>query len=112
QPGQYFLIQESGGANGSPVPTADATGTIVMAATAGKVALVNGTSALSAVGCPSGASVLDFVGYGTTGNCREGSSTSDNAGAPGATSSAQRKLNGCQDTGSNNEHCSVATNDT
>ena len=110
QPGQYFLIQEaSTAAVGSALPTPDATGSINMAATAGKVALVNGTAALSAVGCPSGATILDFVGYGTTANCREGASTSDNAGAPSATASDQRKLSGCQDTGNNNTDFSVAT---
>src|SRR5207245_9222744 len=45
QPGQYFLIQEaSGGAVGSPLPPPDVTtGAIAMAATSGKVALVNRT---------------------------------------------------------------------
>ncbi len=66
-----------------------------MAATSGKVALVNGTSALSAVGCPSGATILDFVGYGTTANCREGSTTADNAAAPSNTTADLRKLSGC-----------------
>ena len=48
QPGQYFLVQEAMGAGGStPLPTPDATGTIAMAAAAGKVALVAGTAALS-----------------------------------------------------------------
>ncbi|MGH9856190.1 MAG: lamin tail domain-containing protein, partial [Blastocatellia bacterium] len=41
-PGKYYLIQQSsGGATGAPLPTPDATGTIAMAATAGKVALTN-----------------------------------------------------------------------
>ena len=104
QPGQYFLIQEaSGGAVGSPLPAPDvATGTIAMAATAGKVALVSGTTALSAVGCPSGATILDFVGYGTTANCREGATTADNAAAPSNTTADLRKLSGCQDTNNNN----------
>jgi uncharacterized repeat protein (TIGR01451 family) len=104
QPGQYFLIQEaSGGAVGSPL-TPDATGTIVMAAGAGKIALVNGTSALVAAGCPSGANIIDFVGYGTTANCREGASTADNVPGPSNnTTSAQRKLTGCQDVGNNQQ---------
>src|SRR5216117_2771426 len=34
-PGQYYLVQEAGGANGSPLPAADATGVIPMAAGAG-----------------------------------------------------------------------------
>jgi hypothetical protein len=104
QPGHYFLIQEaSGGAVGAPL-TPDATGTIIMAAGAGKVALVNGTSALAAAVCPSGASIIDFVGYGATANCREGSSTADNSPGPSNnTTSAQRKLTGCQDVGNNQQ---------
>jgi uncharacterized protein (TIGR03437 family) len=104
QPGQYFLIQEaSGGTVGSPLPAPDfTTGTIAMAATAGKVALVSGTTALSAAGCPSGATILDFVGYGTTANCREGSTTADNTAAPSNTTANLRKLSGCQDTNNNN----------
>jgi hypothetical protein len=72
-PGHYFLIREgSGGANGVGLPTPDlATGTINMAATAGKVALVSGTTALTGSGCPFGAAVVDFLGYGVTANCSE-----------------------------------------
>jgi predicted extracellular nuclease len=35
-PGQYYLIQEAGGAAGSILPTADASGTIALAATAAR----------------------------------------------------------------------------
>lgn len=75
QPGQYFLVAESFGANGvSPLPTPDATGTIAMSATAAKVALVNCTTALTGA-CPSNVtgacSIIDFVGYGATANCSE-----------------------------------------
>ncbi|MGI9065094.1 MAG: Calx-beta domain-containing protein [Pyrinomonadaceae bacterium] len=103
-PGRYFLVQEaSGGAIGGAL-SPDATGTIVMAASAGKVALVNGTSALAAAGCPSGASIIDFVGYGTTANCREGASTANNSPGPSNnTTSARRKLAGCQDVGNNQQ---------
>lgn len=98
QPGQYYLIQEaSNAAVGSPLPTPDATGTIVMAAGAGKVALVNTTSPLSGV-CPSGAGIMDFVGYGTTANCFEGSGP---APAPSATTSDHRANGGCTDTNNN-----------
>src|SRR6185369_16646672 len=49
-PGQYFLIQESGGStNGAALPTPDAIGTIAMGNTSGKVALVVGTSALASL---------------------------------------------------------------
>ena len=71
-PGHYFLIQEaSGGAVGAALPTPDATGTINMAATAGKVALVSGTTALTGSGCPLGVTIVDFLGYGSTANCSE-----------------------------------------
>jgi endonuclease G, mitochondrial len=72
QPGSYFLVQESGGATGAPLPTPDLPGgTINMSATAGKVALVNSTTALSGA-CPASASIVDFVGYGSGVNCSEG----------------------------------------
>ena len=97
-PGQYFLIQLGGGANGAPLPTPDATGTIAMAATAGKVALVPGTTALTGSGCPLPATVADFVGYGTTANCFEGSAP---APAPSNTTADFRKNGGCIDTNDN-----------
>jgi hypothetical protein len=98
-PGQYFLIQLGGGANGAPLPTPDATGTIAMAATAGKVALVAGTTALTGSGCPLSATVADFVGYGTTANCFEGAGP---APAPSNTTADFRKAGGCVDTNNNN----------
>lgn len=71
-PGHYFLIREaSGGAAGAALPTPDATGAINMSATAGKVALVNGTTALTSGGCPLSATIADFLGYGSTANCSE-----------------------------------------
>src|SRR5204862_487131 len=72
QPGQYYLIQEAAGAGGTtPLPAPDATGSTAMSATNAKVALTNTTTALTGSGCPFGASVVDFVGYGTA-NCAEG----------------------------------------
>jgi uncharacterized protein len=68
-PGQYFLIEAAVGAGGTePLPTPDATNTIAMSATAGKIALVNDTTALNGSnGCPAiGPSVVDYVGYGGT----------------------------------------------
>ncbi len=97
-PGQYFLVQLGGGANGSPLPTPDAIGSIAMAATAGKVALVAGTTSLSGNGCPLAASVADFVGYGTTADCFEGSGR---APAPSNTTADFRKAGGCTDTNDN-----------
>jgi uncharacterized protein len=100
-PGQYFLIQESQGAGGTTnLPTPNATGNIAMSATAGKVALVSSTVALSG-GCPVGGAIVDFVGYGTgTGgaSCFEGT-----AAAPTLTNTTAdfRRNNGLQDTDSN-----------
>jgi hypothetical protein len=98
-PGQYFLVQlSSGGANGVALPAPDATGTIAMAATAGKVALVAGTTALSGSGCPLAANVVDFVGYGTSATCFEGPVP---APAPSNTTADRRKAGGCTDTNDN-----------
>ena len=46
------------------LPTPDVTGTISMSATVGKVALVNNATTLTG-SCPTGANIVDFVGYGT-----------------------------------------------
>lgn len=95
--GQYYLIQEAQGAGGTtPLPTPDAIGTIAMSATNGKVALANVTTALSG-GCPLGATVIDFVGFGSA-NCFEGS-----AAAPvlSNTTAALRAGAGCTDTDDN-----------
>ena len=69
QPGQYFLVQEAQGAGGTvPLPTPDTTGTLALSATAGKVALSNGTTALSGA-CPT-TGVVDLLGFGAA-NCSE-----------------------------------------
>ncbi|HET9983114.1 MAG TPA: DNA/RNA non-specific endonuclease [Longimicrobiales bacterium] len=66
QPGAYYLVQEAKGAGGTTaLPTPDATGSIPMAAGAGKVWLVAATAAQSGT-CPSGAAVIDQVSFGTT----------------------------------------------
>jgi uncharacterized repeat protein (TIGR01451 family) len=96
--GGYLLVAESAGANGvNNLPTPDVTGTIAMSATAGKIALVNATTALSGA-CPVSASIVDLVGYGTTANCNEGGA---NAPAPSTTTADVRAANGCTDTDSN-----------
>ncbi len=99
QPGEYYLISlASGGAVGASLPAANVEGSINMSGTTGKVALVNGGDPLD--GCPSvGADgVIDFVGYGTTANCREGAT---NAPAPSNTTAIFRKNGGFQDTNVN-----------
>ncbi len=104
QPGQYYLVGEAAGANGvNNIPTADATGTIAMSATAGKVALVNTTSALSGA-CPASASILDLVGYGATANCSETAP----APAPSTTNAIFRAAQGCTDTNNNSTNFAAA----
>lgn len=96
QPGQYYLVQESAGAGGTtPLPDPDASGNIAMSATAGKVALVASTTALTGT-CPTG--VVDFVGFGTTANCFEGSGPT---GTLSNTTAAIRAGDGCVDTDHN-----------
>ncbi len=94
-PGQYYLVQQAAGAGGTtPLPAPDATGSIAMAATNGKVALVNSTSALSGT-CPT---AVDFVGFGSTANCFEGAGPTATLNN---TTAAIRVLNGCTDTDNN-----------
>jgi hypothetical protein len=95
QPGQYYLVQEAQGAGGTtPLPTPDVIGVIAMSATAGKVALVNNTTALTA--CPAG--LVDLVGFGATANCFEGTGPTP---APSNTLAVLRAANGCTDTDQN-----------
>jgi predicted extracellular nuclease len=84
--GRYFLVREAAGAgNGVALPAADATGTISMAAAAGKVALVTGGTALScATGCATAAGVKDFVGYGSMASSSETSPTPNLSAATAA----------------------------
>jgi hypothetical protein len=96
-PGKYFLVEEAGGAVGSNLPTPDATGTINLNGTAAKAALVSTATALTG-SCPSGVTILDLVGYGTTADCFEGS---NRAPAPSNTTADFRKSGGCVDTNDN-----------
>eukprot|EP00877_Chromochloris_zofingiensis_P013879 jgi/Chrzof1/8745/Cz03g22230.t1 len=101
QPGQYFLVQQAAGTGGTtPLPTADATGTISMAGTAGKVALVNNQASLtdSQVTAGRSATVVDFVGFGATANAFEGTGPTANLSN---TVAALRGNNGCEDTDDN-----------
>ncbi|NUR99437.1 MAG: nuclease [Kribbellaceae bacterium] len=92
-PGAAYLVQEGGGTNGQPMPTPDVTGTILMSATAGKVALVTNQTALACgSACHADPAVRDYVGFGTAND-------SETAPAPGLsnTTSAARS-NPKQDT--------------
>lgn len=106
QPGQYYLIAEGTGVGGAnSLPTPDVSGTVAMSATAAKVALVNSTTALSGA-CPSSASIVDFVGYGSTANCKEGNG---NAPAPSLTTAALRRMSGCTETNDNSSDFTATT---
>jgi cysteine-rich repeat protein len=104
--GSFFLIKEGDGSlgQGVPLPTPEVTGSIAMAANAGKVALTRTTTLLTGA-CPTGGTIIDFVGYGTT-SCFEGT-----APAPTLANelSAQRQNRGCGDGGSNNTDYFAAT---
>ncbi len=96
--GGYFLVQEAGGAVGANLPTPDiATGAIAMAAGAGKIALVSDSTTLT-VACPTGAPIVDLVGYGGTASCFEGTAPT---AAPSATLAVLRGGAGCNDQNQN-----------
>ncbi len=100
QPGKYFLISLTStlaptGAPELPVAPDVQTTTLAISATAGKVALVQGTTALTG-SCPTG--LIDFVGYGTGTNCFEGAGP---APAPSVANAVFRGAGGCTDTDAN-----------
>jgi len=91
--GGYYLVQGAAGAGGTiSLPTPDATSTINLSGTTGKVALVNTNIALTGT-CPVGGSLVDFIGFGSA-NCFETTvcPTLSN------TTAAIRGSNGCTDT--------------
>jgi uncharacterized protein len=106
-PGQYFLVQQAAGAgNGVALPTPDLVDAtpIAMAAGAGKVALVTGTTSLGcngSAGQPCSAEqlarVVDLVGYGNA-NFFEGGGA---APTLTNTTAALRRESGCTDTDQN-----------
>lgn len=100
-PGQYFLIRQGAGAGGTDLSPVDLTPTIPinMSGASGKVALVNNTTLLTGAQ-PTGTTIEDMVGYGvlTAANQVEGPSTGT---ALTATTTAQRKNNGCVDNNNN-----------
>ncbi len=88
-PGGRYLVAEGKGSGGTvALPTPDATGAIAMSATAGTIALVSGTTALTcktAADCAADARIKDLVGFGTA-TVREGNPTA----APSNTTSVAR----------------------
>ena len=65
--GETYLVQEAAGSGGTAaLPTPDATGTLNLSGTAGSVALVHGTAALTChTSADCSAAAVDLVGYGT-----------------------------------------------
>jgi DNA/RNA endonuclease G (NUC1) len=106
-PGQYYLVQGAAGTTGDGInlPPPNATGSINMSATDGKVALVGNNTSLTG-GCPlSNPNVIDFVGYGGA-SCWEGAGA-----APGLDNETAdfRTHSGCKDTDSNGGNFVAAT---
>jgi hypothetical protein len=98
-PSGYFLVSTSPvAAGGTALPTPDATTTALnMAQGAGKVALVSNATTISTA-CPTGAAIVDVVGYGTGTTCAEGGTPTP---SPSATLAVFRRANACADVGLN-----------
>jgi uncharacterized protein len=104
-PGAHYLVQEAQGSGGTTnLPTPDATGTIAMSGTSGKVALVRTSAALSS-GCPSSANIADLIGYGPAATCFEGSPTANLTN----TTAAIRNSDGAVDTDNNAADFTIGT---
>jgi hypothetical protein len=91
--GGHYLVQEGAGAGGTQdLPTPDATGSINMGASAGTVALVHSTTALTCkttADCAADSSIVDLVGWGGAA-VHEGTAAS----ATSNTTSTQRAASG------------------
>jgi predicted extracellular nuclease len=98
-PGHHYLVAEAAGAGGgAALPTPDASGTVAMSATSGKVALVtNGTALTCSTGCATQPGVRDFIGYGSSASSYEGAPTPNLSN----TTAALRNGAGATDTDNN-----------
>ena len=102
QAGQYWLVKLAT-TTGAALPAADASGTVNLSATGGKLILANVSTGLACNGSTASpcnatqsAQIVDLVGYGSA-NYFEGSA----AAAPSGTTALLRAGNGCTDTGNN-----------
>jgi hypothetical protein len=94
--GRYFLIAEgTTSGTGAQLPLPDASGTVILQAGSGKVALSPSALLLPAVQCPL-SDTYDMVGYGGS-NCSEGTATA----TLGNATAAVRKNGGCTDADAN-----------
>jgi len=97
-PGQYYLVQEANGTGGTTaLPQPDATGTLALSGTSGKVALANNATALSGA-VPTSTALVDLVGFGSSANGYEGSGPTPTLSN---TTAAIRAGGGCTDTDDN-----------
>nr|WP_276325502.1 lamin tail domain-containing protein [Deinococcus radiopugnans] len=95
EPGAYYLIALAKGAGGTAdLPTPDATGTLGLSGSDGKVTLVGNIEGATGL---TDTDVLDFVGYGAANEAEGGASTP----ALSSTTAALRAGNGCTDTNNN-----------
>ncbi|HEX3476404.1 MAG TPA: lamin tail domain-containing protein [Kofleriaceae bacterium] len=99
--GGYYLVQlAAGSGTAAALPAPDATGTMNMSGTTGKVALVSNQTLLrcgSGTACLPSAAIHDLVGYGSA-DSFEGSGA---APTPSNTTAGLRAGRGCTDTDSN-----------
>jgi hypothetical protein len=96
-PGGYFLVQlGSGGATGSSLPTPDVAPASPsnISASAGKIALVSSTTAMSGP-CGTPGVIVDFVGYGATATCTSSGAASQAPSASNTT--ALMRASACAD---------------
>ena len=97
--GGYYLISLASGTSGAALPTPNATGSIAMSASSGKVALVTNQTLLTcgSSACLPNASIRDLVGYGSANQAEGGAPTATLS----ATTAAVRAGAGCTDTDNN-----------
>jgi len=108
QPGQYLLVKELDGTalpsgQTAPLPAPDATGSIGLSTTDGKLALCSVATPLSGTQ-PVSPSIVDFVGYGPNASWREpfvGGTSANNAPSGSPTSALYRGLVGLGDSNDN-----------
>ena len=102
-PGGYYLVRQAAGSTPSgALPAHDASGTIAMAAGAGKVALQTSVAPIAGV-CPA-SGTADLVGYGSGATCFEGAGPT---GAASNTTAALRKRGGCFESNTNSVDFSI-----
>ncbi|MET0858816.1 MAG: ExeM/NucH family extracellular endonuclease [Telluria sp.] len=102
--GKYYLVKEAAGTGGTDTVTFDATGTIAMSGTTGKVALVASATPLSGP-TPAASAYVDLIGWGATNT--GGYEGSGAAPATTNTTAALRNAGGCTDTDNNSSDFTI-----